>query len=526
MSFSLPTLSRRRLIAIAILGLALAMRLWDLRARALWFDEASEYWIATAPWSHLVASARDGSGDPPLYSFLLHAWMQAGSGEVWLRMLSVVVSMSGVAAVMLLARAFAGPVAALAAGLLLAVLPADTHYAQEAGQYGWVPAAVAWNLFSLLKMMREGGWRWVLAWTGTALAASYLYYGAVFPIAGAFLCVVTECVLRRDVRTRRVTGTALVLYVAGLVPLLISYLPTQLARVMESGGAGSATPDEAAGFMAIVHRKWQMASELIAFQFTGWPHTHIPSGVIVAPVLLMMFVAIRRSWRLIVWFAVAINLYAAADAIGVFPLGYRWGVILTPLIICAIATGLVAPGRKWMQWAMVAVFAALVATCVVSLPNRTLRDRVYADPAGTWPETEDMRVVANYWMQHRTPDQPTYVYYGAAPAFAYYTREFAPREGLPSTWHFACWHDADPPAFCSDHGVYYGRWIRRLEKEDKVASAFTTLEGRPDSFWIVFGHLVPGDDREMIDGFKYQGYHLEAAVNAVNASACLLIRDR
>jgi hypothetical protein len=276
----------------------------------------------------------------------------------------------------------------------------------------------------------------------------------------------------------------------------------------------------------ILRDKWQMSSELIAFQFTGWPHSHIPSGVIVVPVLLMMVVAIRRSPRLLIWFAVAINMYAAANAIGVFPLGYRWGMILSPLIICAIATGLVAPRQTWAKWAMIAVFAGLVAICVVSLPNRTLRDRVYKDETGAWPETEDMRVVARYWMEHRAPDQPTYVYYGAAPAFAYYTRAFAPRAELPSTWHFACWHDDGSPGFCRQNGIYYGRWIRRLEVNDKVTSVFTTFHGGPEAFWMVFGHLVPGDDRAMIAGLKNHGYRVAAAVEGVNASACLLVRER
>jgi uncharacterized membrane protein len=473
-----------------------------------------------------MQSARDGTGDPPLYSFLLHIWMQLGTGEVWLRLLSVLVSVSGVAGVMVLARSFGGPVAALCAGLLMAVLPVDVHYAQEAGQYGLVPAVVAWNLVCLVYMMRAGTWRWLLAWTGTALAAAHLYYGTAFPIAASFLCVVAESVFRRDVRARRATGTALVLLIIGLAPLLISYLPAQLARLVASGGASLPPLEgETSGLMGIVRDKWQMTSELIAFQFTGWPHTHIPSGVIVVPVLVLMVAAIRRSLRLLIWFAVAINVYAAANAMELFPLGYRWGLILSPLIICAIATGLVAPRRIGLKWAMIAVFAGVVAMCVVSLPNRTLRDRVYKDETGAWPETEDIRLVARYWMAHRTPDQPTYVYYGAAPAFAYYTREFAPREDLPSTWHFACWHKDSTPAFCRQGGIYYGRWIRRLENNEKLLSVFATLNGRPEAFWMVFGHLVPGDDRAMITGLKSHGYRVAAAVEGVNASACLLVRE-
>jgi len=167
-----------------------------------------------------------------------------------------------------------------------------------------------------------------------------------------------------------------------------------------------------------------------------------------------------------------------------------------------------------------------VGACVYSLPNRTLRDRVYQDPTGAWPETEDMRTVARFWLQHRTPDQPTYVYYGAAPAFAYYTRQAVPRAGLPSTWCLACWHDQEPAPFCREANVYYGRWLRRLDANEKIASVVESLGGAPSSLWMVFGHLVPGDDRDLIAGFKREGYRVAAAVEGVNSSACLLTRGQ
>ena len=518
--------NRERLLALGILILALAVRLWDIRARALWFDEASEYWIATAPLSQLVVSARTGSGDPPLFTFLLHAWMQLGTSEMWLRLLSVLGSVSGVAGVMVLARRLGGSTVALCAGLLMAVLPADVRYAQEVGQYGMVPAVVAWNLVFLFDMMQERRWRSILGWTLTALAGAYLYYGTVIPIAACFLCVVFESVARRDMRTRRATGTALVLCVMGLVPLFISYLPTQLSRVLESGGVGTSPATTGGGLIGFLHRKWTLMSELLAFQFTGWPHTHIPSGVVVVPVVVLMVLAARRAPRLVVWLVTTSVAYGVLNALGLFPIGYRWGMIMTPLIICAIATSLAAVLATRAKWATIAVFAALLALCAVSLPNRALRDRVYRDETGSWPETEDMRVVTDYWLEHRETQQPTYVYYGAAPAFAYYTREAIPREDLPSTWHFACWHDPYPPGFCMRDGIYYGHWIRRLGPPDKIVSVLSTMGGRPESFWIVFGHLVPGDDREMITGFKREGYRLDAAVEAVNASACLLVRER
>ena len=512
--------NRHRLLILAILVLACAVRIWDIRARALWFDEASEYWIATAPFAQLVESARTGTGDPPLYSFLLHGWMQLGNTEVWLRALSIIASVSGVLAVMILAGMFSGWTAAWCAGLMIALLPADVRYAQEVGQYGLIPALVAWNLVCLVLMTRHASWRWILGWTATALAASYLYYGAALPVGACFAAVIVESIFRRDIRVRRATGTSLILYVAGVIPLFISYLPTQLARVVESGGVGAGA---GAGFL---HKTWNFLCELFAFQFSGWPHTRVPAVAVLIPVAFLLVRAAPRAPRLASWLAVSALGYGLVSLVGLFPMGYRWGMILTPLIICAIATGAASGGASWRRRANFAALAALLLVCAASLPNRTLHDRVYPDTSGAWPETEDMRVVADYWMAHRTREQPTYVYYGAAPAFAYYTRDFAKRTSLPSTWHFACWHDTSPPDFCRDHDIYYGRWGRRLDTEGQIANVFASMGGQPDALWLVFAHMVPGDDREMINGFVRRGYRIEAAVSAVNASACLLTRDR
>jgi hypothetical protein len=135
-----------------------------------------------------------------------------------------------------------------------------------------------------------------------------------------------------------------------------------------------------------------------------------------------------------------------------------------------------------------------------------------------------MRMVSEFWMQRRTPEEPTYVYYGAAPAFGYYTRNAIQRDALPSTWCLACWHDDEPPTFCRGNNVYYGRWMRRLDGNQKLASVVKTLGGMPPSFWIVFGHLVPDDDRNLVAGFRREGYRVAAAIEGVNASACLLTR--
>jgi len=245
----------------------------------------------------------------------------------------------------------------------------------------------------------------------------------------------------------------------------------------------------------------------------------------VVAALFLIALGARGSRRALAWLAAAWLAYGVAAAARVFPFGFRWGMIMTPLLVTTMGIGVVAGLRSpRLRIAAVAAFVALLVASAVSLPNRTLRDRLHTDPTGAWPETEDMRVVVSFWLDHRIDGQPTYVYYGAAPAFAYCTRDQVPRTGLPSTWYLACWHDRDTPAFCRERDIYYGRWLRRFTTEEKVASVFATLEAPPGAFWLVFAHLIPGEDQQMLAELARYGYRIESAVTATHASACLLVR--
>lgn len=83
------------------LFLVLAVGFWlrtaDLNARALWFDEAVEYWTACSPFWALDDNVLL-SFQPPLYTYVLNMWLKLGMTPVWLRFLSVgwsVLSLAG-----------------------------------------------------------------------------------------------------------------------------------------------------------------------------------------------------------------------------------------------------------------------------------------------------------------------------------------------------------------------------------------------------------------------------------------------
>lgn len=120
---------------LAILLLALGLRLYHLDAQSLWNDEGTSVALAQRD---LVTIARHASHDihPPFYYFMLHGWVAlAGTSEVAVRSLSAVAGVALVAGVWALGRRLVGPIAGSLAALLAAVAPFQVYYSQEARMY-------------------------------------------------------------------------------------------------------------------------------------------------------------------------------------------------------------------------------------------------------------------------------------------------------------------------------------------------------------------------------------------------------
>ena len=78
---------------LLVLQLGLAVRLYDLGRGSVWVDEALEFWTASASTNQLMQSVSQEILDPPLYTPVLHFWMEGGISEWYLRLPSVIFSM-------------------------------------------------------------------------------------------------------------------------------------------------------------------------------------------------------------------------------------------------------------------------------------------------------------------------------------------------------------------------------------------------------------------------------------------------
>lgn len=512
--------TRERRLAAAVLAGALALRLWDLNARSLWLDEAMEYWVATAPLARLAATVREGIQDPPLYSFLLRVWMTPADNELWMRLLSVFFGVASVAGIMVIAFRLRGWSTALVAGVLMSLVPTAVRYSQEVGQYAPMQCFLVWSIVVLLGLVREPTRGGFARWGLLAVAATYTYYGTVITLLVPFACFLVEAAIRRDRRRLLGGGVTLAAYGVAILPLILYYLPHQLRR---GPTADAFEPIVIGSFSHEAARAWVNLKETLAFQFTAWPCTNTPGWLPVALVLLFVALVARSQRRMTIWFAAAWIAYGLMGRLRLFPFAFRYSIILAPLIVPLIACAIRGDAHWLRRLVSGLAFGVLLAVCVVSLPNRSFHKRIYGEGRCVWPETEDIGPVTRYWHEHRRPGQPTYVYYGAVPTFAYYAdRISGERPERPDLWYLDCWRNADTP-WCRMDDVYYGRWLRKLSPEEKVASIFETLPDNPREFWLIFAH-VQGQESVVIARMLQYDYVLLDQVIGNDALGILVQR--
>ncbi len=498
--------------AILILSLAFALRVWDLNARSLWLDEALEYWVAASALPDLVLNIREKLYDPPLYSLLLHFWLQLSPNEFFLRYLSVFFSLLAVSGIICLGRSLSGWSTGLAAGLIMAILPGQIRYAQEVGQYALMQSVLVLNLIALLRLLVKPGWAAFFLWGVSAVIGVYSYYGFVFATLVPFGLLLGEFLLIRRWRSLGQGLVTLTGYGLALIPLLYYFFLGQLFRVGEifHGPTSTAFQVQATPLAAELSDLFYSTQQLIAFQFTGWPWTDLPPWLPFIAVISLLVLLPRANWRLGGWLLATWGIYYLAGKINLYPYGFRHSLILTPLLVILLGSNLSqALLSQYRRPVAIASLITLVILCGLSLPNRAFRDFFYPDKTWDWPETEDMQPVFSYWLAHQK-EEPTYIYYGGVLAFAYYSaKDTATCQPQPST------------LYCQPQGVYYGKWIRNLPPAEKIKSIQTTLSNQPKAAWLVFSHIQPGEDSQILSDLA-KVYNIALSYQKTGASIYLL----
>jgi len=209
--------------------LTLVLGCYQLGRPELWRDELASWSFATRPVPDLITTARHVDVNHLAYYLLLHYWIAAlGDSADAMRALSVLAMAGAAACVTLAGRRLAGTRAGLLAGLMFALVPSVSRFAQEIRSYALEVLVASLAILLLLRALdRPAVRRW--AAYGVCLAA----LGYLDPVA---LAVVTGHAAVVAMRWWRDRDNRLLVFVPAALAGLAAWLPLAILSWGEEGG--------------------------------------------------------------------------------------------------------------------------------------------------------------------------------------------------------------------------------------------------------------------------------------------------
>ena len=234
--------------------LALALSVAGIGARSMWNDEYATWYASTLGLSDLAKLLANVDAVVAPYYLVLHFWIDVfGDSEASLRMPSALAMASTAALTAALGRRLFDTGTGLAAGLIMAALPAATRYGQEARPYAFAIGLATLATLLLLRAMERPTWR------------RWLWYGGGVILAGLVHIVTLTVLLAHAVfmwRAFRVSGDLLLLrWIAGAFLAVTVALPLA-AKGSDQSSVISWIRADATAVMTLPERifgSWQVA---------------------------------------------------------------------------------------------------------------------------------------------------------------------------------------------------------------------------------------------------------------------------
>jgi len=183
---------------IAVLALALVLRLIEARGVRLWFDEIYIVLVGRMSIPDIVRTAA-ADIHPPLHFIVRHLWQSiGGEGDRWLKLLSIGFGLVAIAFTEALGRRAISPRAGLLAAFLSALCPAHINVSQIVDVHPMLWALATFNTWAAWRYVGERQARHALALGIGATIALYSHYLAI-PLSVA-LALWGAAMLARDPR--------------------------------------------------------------------------------------------------------------------------------------------------------------------------------------------------------------------------------------------------------------------------------------------------------------------------------------
>ena len=177
-----------------------ALGLFEIGVPQLWRDELASWSAASRTLPQLWAMLHNIDAVLGIYYLGLHLWMAVfGDSATAMRLPSVIGMAAAAGMVALIGQRLGGRLAGLASGLVFAVLPSVSRFAQEARPYAFATFFAALATLMFLRAMERPGWsRWAVY--AVVLAAAGAANLVAMCVAGGHLLIVLWDFFQRTVR--------------------------------------------------------------------------------------------------------------------------------------------------------------------------------------------------------------------------------------------------------------------------------------------------------------------------------------
>lgn len=339
---------------VAIVLLALCVRLWRLTYHSVWFDEAvSLRWARSdAAWIWVKTFPLQEDKHPPGYYLYLHVWnnvlewLGQDKNDWLLRASGVALGVLTVVGLLLLVRALSGRRIALLAALFAAVSPVLVWYSQELRMFQPATTLAVWAAYLLLAAWRrEIVWQRLLLWAGMAAALvagayAYLFSAFLYPAAGFATLALLQ--VERGASGRRRWGR-LIEAVAALAVAGALFLP--LARKAWLVNNAESTPG--APFAGFAQALWNQVRIFTIWRL-DWPALEMILLVVAGALMVYGLLApgkrrgsVERMW-LWIWLFTPLLIGGALLATTDSVFGEdRYFLFVAPFACWALARGVV-----------------------------------------------------------------------------------------------------------------------------------------------------------------------------------------
>jgi hypothetical protein len=455
---------------VAILGIALIGVILRLRkfffSRSLWLDEAALALniLHQSPFE-LFGQLQFGQVAP--FGFLLIEQGFArllGGGEKILRLFPLIAGLAALAGIILLSRKLLSKTGWIVAGGLIAIAPPLVHYSSELKPYSSdVAIAMGLLLLALSRDTARTNETKIVRDAVIGAAAVWISYPALFVLAGigfveSLLLLIHSKwdVFKRNLPTYTVWG-----FSSLAVILQTSAARARLAGLEHWSGSFMPVPPR-----SISDLEWFLDRYLGLFDdalgLATW------SGV-AALVIIGFFILLQRDWESALFIASPTLFLLVASGLQVYPVADRAILFLAgPLAICIAATfESVLPDSGPSRWLAFILLGGILVWGPIQRDYASFR---------TPPRQEEVRDVVEYLKPRLAEADTIYVYYGAEPAFRYYSNRLN----------------------LGQANVIYGSRFRLEPRQylDELASGLSQ-----DEMWFVFAHDYfsdIGNEREYI----------------------------